>query len=46
VRVRLEPKVPCAAAREWRSNRPHERPGIVELELGPGAIEFVEFQTQ
>jgi hypothetical protein len=43
-RVRLESKVPCKSATEWRSNRRHPNPGVLSLEVGPGAVDFVEFQ--
>lgn len=43
VRVRLKVKVPCGVAREWRSGRTHSQPDGLDLELGPGAVEFVEF---
>lgn len=42
-RVRLQPRTACSSAKEWRSLKTHDRPGAVEVELGPGAIEFVEF---
>jgi hypothetical protein len=44
-RVRLTPKLPCQAATELRSNRVHDHLGVVNLEVGPGAVEFVEFRT-
>ena len=43
-RVRLKPRVPCLAAVEWRSHRAHDHPVVLDLELGPGQTEFVEFQ--
>jgi len=42
-RVRLKAKVPCHSVVEWRRNRPHQPGDSFELELGPGAVEFVEF---
>jgi hypothetical protein len=42
-RVRLKCKPPFKSATELRSNRVHEKPGVLNLDLGPGAIEFVEF---
>ena len=42
-RVRLKPRIPCGTARELRSGRVHEKPENVDLEIGPGAVEFVEF---
>jgi len=42
-RVRLKPRVRCVSAGEWRSLRKHEKPDAVEVELGPGAVEYVEF---
>jgi hypothetical protein len=44
VRVRLKPRVPCQSAREWRSGRTHDNPGSIDVEVGPGAVEFVEFK--
>lgn len=41
-RVRLKPRMTCQSAREWRSLRRHDNPGSVQVELGPGAVEFVE----
>jgi len=45
LRVHLKPKVPCKTAREWRSKRVHDNPGALDVKLGPGTVEFVEFQT-
>jgi hypothetical protein len=42
-RLRLNPRVAFRTAREWRSSRVYDRPGVIELELAAGAIEFVEF---
>lgn len=42
-RVRLSPRLAFRTARQWRSSRAHDRPGMIELDLAPGAIEFVEF---
>ena len=42
-RVRLKSKVASNEVKAWRSLRTHGAPGLVELELGPGQIEFVEF---
>ena len=41
-RVHLKPRMTCQSAREWRSLRRHDNPGVVEVELGPGAVEFIE----
>jgi hypothetical protein len=41
-RVRVRPQMPCQSAREWRALRTHDNPAVVEVELGPGAVEFVE----
>jgi hypothetical protein len=41
-RVRLRPRVACQSANEWRSLKSHVNPGVVEVELAPGASEFVE----
>ena len=42
-RVRLKPHVECRFVREWRSLRTHDNPSLVDVELGPGGIEYVEF---
>ena len=42
-RIRLKPRFACAAASEWRSSRVHEDPSLVDVEVGAGAVEFVEF---
>lgn len=42
-RVSLEPRVKCAAIREWRSGRLHETTGPVSVAVGPGGTEFIEF---
>jgi acetyl esterase/lipase len=42
VHVRLQPKVPVALVQEWRSGRKHNPTGPIEIEVGPGAVEFVE----
>ncbi len=42
-RVILKPQMACQSAREWRSLRIHESVEQVEVELGPGAVEYVEF---
>jgi hypothetical protein len=42
-RVRLKPRVSCQFAKEWRSLRTHDDPSLVDVELGPGGIEYVEF---
>ena len=44
-RVRLTCRMPCKSVTEWRSGRVHDNPGALNLELGPGATEFVEFQS-
>lgn len=41
-RVRLEPRVPWASAREWRSQRTYRPPDDLRLEVGPGQSRFVE----
>jgi hypothetical protein len=43
-RVRLNLKVVCASATKWRSGKTHPKPVDVQLNLGPGAIEYVEFE--
>ncbi len=42
-RIRLQSKVPCRGAREWRTGKSYAQPGPISLELGPGAVQFVEF---
>jgi hypothetical protein len=34
--------VPVENAIEWRTDRAYDRPGIPELQIDPGAAEFVE----
>ena len=41
-RVRLKPRITCQSASEWRSVRRHDNPDVIEVELGPGAVEFIE----
>jgi hypothetical protein len=42
-RVVLDLKIPCASAREWRSNRVYPNRNHIEMEVGPGRSAFVEF---
>ena len=42
VRVRLKSRMNCQSAREWRSLRTYDKPNLINIELGPGGIEFVE----
>lgn len=44
IKVQLKPRVACQAAKQWRQNRRHEHPDRLEIELGPGEIEYVEFE--
>ena len=44
-RVVLHPKIRCASAREWRSNRAYPRTDEIRLEVGPGQSVFVELVT-
>jgi hypothetical protein len=44
-RVRLHPRGTFKQATEWRSMRTHDSTGHVEVELGPGAVEFIEFRA-
>ncbi len=44
VHVRLRFKLPCETAIEWRTGRIHSRPEVLNLNIGPGAVEFVEFR--
>lgn len=41
--VRLKPQTPCLSAVEWHSRRTYEKPTSIEVTLGPGSSEFVEF---
>ena len=41
--VRLRPRFLAAPAHEWRSGRRHLPAPTYDIDLGPGAIEFVEF---
>jgi len=41
--VHLQSIVACQTAQEWRSGKTHASPGPVDLDLGPGGIEYVEF---
>ena len=43
-RAQIKSRIPCKSATEWRSGHVHDKPGLLSLELGPGAVEFVEFQ--
>ena len=43
VRVALKARVKSNEARAWRSGRLYSQTDRLELELGPGAVEFVEF---
>lgn len=45
-RVRLSSRVACRSAREWRSSRTHTEPKQITVELGAGAVEYVEFTLQ
>jgi hypothetical protein len=45
-KVRLKPRNRCASAVEWRSGRMFESPKQIEVTLGPGSSEFVEFVDQ
>ncbi len=44
-RVRVRPQMPCQSAHEWRALKTHDDPAFVEVELGPGAVEFVELTS-
>lgn len=46
VRVILKARVDCSQANAWRSGEVLTHPDRIELELGPGAVEFVEFQER
>ncbi len=45
-RVQIRARVACRAASAWRSSRSHADPSRVFLELGPGAVEYVEFTLE
>ena len=42
-RVRLQARTSGKSAKEWRSGKTHDTTSALDLELGPGAVEFVEF---
>jgi hypothetical protein len=42
-KVRLVPKLPFQAIRDWRSGEYFKHPSQLDIALGPGAVEFVEF---
>ena len=44
-RVSVKSKLSCKFAKELRSDRVHANPGVLDIEVGPGAVEFVEFRT-
>src|ERR1051325_10936169 len=41
-RVSLKFKMRCKSATELRANRVHDNPSVLDLELKPGSVEFVE----
>jgi hypothetical protein len=43
VRVTLKARVKFARAKAWRSGRVWSEPDRLGLELGPGAVEFIEY---
>jgi len=43
-RVRVKSKLPCQSATELRAGRTHQNPGELEIQIGPGAVKFVEFR--
>lgn len=43
-RVRLKPRFSCSRVVELRANRVRENPAAFEVQIGPGAVEFVQFQ--
>ncbi|MBI3851192.1 MAG: hypothetical protein HY298_13100 [Verrucomicrobia bacterium] len=45
-RVTLTPKVPVAAATEWRSHIVHSNVARINVEVGAGKTEFVEFSDR
>jgi hypothetical protein len=42
-RVRLKPVNKCSLAVDWYSRRTYDRPKQIDVTLGPGSTEFVEF---
>jgi hypothetical protein len=45
-RVRLKPRMACRAATLWRAGTTQTNPASVDVELGPGGVEFVEFAVR
>jgi len=45
-RVTLKTSFPWKTAAELRSDRSHVNSGALKLEIGPGSVEYVEFQSQ
>ena len=45
-RVLLSSRVPGTTVNEWRSGRRHSNTQRVQVDLGPGTVEFVEFPSQ
>jgi hypothetical protein len=43
--VTLRPRMPYTTATEWRSGRVHKPGEPIEVEIGPGATEFVAFAS-
>jgi hypothetical protein len=44
--VQLKPAVRCYYAKEWRSQRNHENPITLSVDVPPGSTEFVELFTE
>jgi len=42
-KVRVRPKLDVTSAREWRSGKNHPGSRIIDVELPPGATEYLEF---
>jgi hypothetical protein len=45
-RVRLKPVSRCSSSVEWRSGRTSQTPDQIEVTVGPGSSEFIEFRER
>ncbi len=46
IRVTLKPGIPLGSAVSWRSGRTYPAKGAIEVELGPGAVDYIEFKSE